>query len=96
VILESAVEATHAVGGILIAEDGGVIEVGEPEAGGDQLEFELVAGRRESGRLVLVGQEFDQEDRETAVVLVGQAVVALDARHSPAATCSRLTAAACA
>jgi diguanylate cyclase (GGDEF)-like protein len=78
VILEAAVEATHAAGGILIADDGGVTEAGEHGAGVDQLEFELVAGRREFGRLVLVGQGFDQEDRMTAAVLVGQAVVALD------------------
>ena len=78
VILEAAVEATHADGGVLVADDGSVIEVGEHEDRADRLEFELVAGRREFGRLVLVGKEFEQEDRMAAAVLVAQAVVAFD------------------
>ncbi|MBA2385403.1 MAG: GGDEF domain-containing protein, partial [Actinobacteria bacterium] len=78
VILESAVEATHAVGGVLIGDDGRKIEAGELEDGTEQLEFELVAGRRSFGRLVLAGTDFDPDDRMTAAVLVGQAVVALD------------------
>jgi diguanylate cyclase (GGDEF)-like protein len=78
VILESAVEATHAEGGVLIDDDGPAIETGNPDSGSDRLEFELIAGRRNFGRLVLSGSDFDPEDRMSAAVLVGQAVVALD------------------
>ena len=78
VILESAVESTHAAGGVLISDEGAAIEVGDPDAGAERLEFELVAGRRDFGRLVLCGSDFEPEDRMTAAVLVGQAVVALD------------------
>jgi diguanylate cyclase (GGDEF)-like protein len=78
VILESAVEATHADGGVLTADDGTAIEVGNPGFGDERLEFELFAGRRQFGRLVLSASDFDAEDRLAAAVLVGRAVVALD------------------
>ena len=78
VILESAVEATHAAGGLLITEDGDAIETGDPDPGFERIEFELRAGRRDFGRLVLLAKQFDPEARMTAAVLVGQAVIALD------------------
>lgn len=78
VIVESAVEATHAVGGVVIAADGSFVETGDVGVGGERLEFELTTGRRSFGRLILVGEEFDVEERMTAASLAGQAVVALE------------------
>ena len=78
VIVESAVEATHAGGGLVIAEDGSVVETGDVVTGPEQLEFELTAGRRSFGRLLLFGSRFDVEERMTATSLAGQAVVALE------------------
>ena len=78
VIVESAVEATQADGGLVIAEDGSVVEVGDVVPGGERLEFELTVGRRSFGRLLLFGSDFDVEERMTAASLAGQAVVALE------------------
>ena len=78
VIVESAVEATQAEGGVVIGEDGSVVETGEILPGSEQLEFELSAGRRSFGRLRLHGSDFDVEERMTAESLAGQAVVALE------------------
>ncbi len=79
VIVESAVEATQADGGVVIAEDGSYVETGNVGAGGERLDFELTSGRRSFGRLLLVGDELrrrgadDRCDRSP-----GQAVVALE------------------
>ena len=78
VIVESAVEATQADGGVVIAEDGSYVETGDVGAGGERLDFELTSGRRSFGRLLLVGDDFDDEERMTAASLAGQAVVALE------------------
>ena len=78
VIVESAVEATHADGGVVIAEDGSFVETGDVGAGGARLDFELRAGLRSFGRLLLVGEKFDVEERMIAASLAGQAVVALE------------------
>jgi diguanylate cyclase (GGDEF)-like protein len=78
VIVESAVEATQADGGVVIAEDGSYVETGDVGSGGERLDFELTTGRRSFGRLVLVGDGFDAEERMTAAALAGQAVVALE------------------
>ena len=78
VIVESAVEATQAEGGVVIAEDGSYVETGDVGAGRERLDFELSTGRRSFGRLLLVGNDFDAEERMTAASLAGQAVVALE------------------
>jgi diguanylate cyclase (GGDEF)-like protein len=78
VIVESAVEATQADGGVVIADDGSYVETGDVGSGGERLDFELTTGRRSFGRLVLVGPHFDAEERMTAAALAGQAVVALE------------------
>ena len=77
-IVESAVEATQADGGLLIGEDGSVIQTGDVVSGPERLEFDLTAGRRGYGRLVIVGSEFDMDERMTAALLAGQAVVAFE------------------
>jgi diguanylate cyclase (GGDEF)-like protein len=78
VIVQSAVEATQADGGLLIGEDGSAIETGDVVTGPERLEFDLTAGRRSFGQLVLIGSDFDVEERMTATLLAGQAVVALE------------------
>jgi diguanylate cyclase (GGDEF)-like protein len=77
-IVETAVEATGAAGGMLIGADGEVVEVGSPGSGSDQLELPLRAGHETFGTLFLFGRSFDEEARLTAVSLAGQSVVALD------------------
>ena len=78
VIVESAVEATQADGGVVIADDGSYVETGDVGSGAERLEFALTLGRRSFGRLLLVGDSFDDEERMTATSLAGQAVVALE------------------
>ena len=78
IIVESAVEATQADGGVVIAEDGSYVETGDVGTGGERLEFDLTSGRRSFGRLVLVGPHFDDEERMMAAALAGQAVIALE------------------
>ena len=78
VIVESAVEATQADGGVVIADDGSYVETGDVGSGRERLEFALTLGRRSFGRLLLVGDGFDDEERMTATSLAGQAVVALE------------------
>ncbi len=78
VIVESAVEATHADGGVVVSEDGSVVATGDIATGPEQLEFELTAGRRSFGHLRLHGSEFNVEERMSAASLAGQAVVALE------------------
>jgi diguanylate cyclase (GGDEF)-like protein len=76
VIVRSAVESTGASLGQLV--DGGnvLIEFGD-EAGPSRIEFPLAAGHETFGTLVLHGDEFGSEQRESARWLVGHAVIAL-------------------
>jgi diguanylate cyclase (GGDEF)-like protein len=78
VIVESAVEATHAEGGLLRADDGSVLTVGDSTAGPRRLEFDLTTGRSSFGTLILLGTDFDADATITAAALAGQAVVALE------------------
>jgi diguanylate cyclase (GGDEF)-like protein len=77
-VVETAVEATGASGGMLIGSDGQVAEVGAPGSGADRLELPLRAGQRTFGTLFLFGRNFDADARATAASLVAQAVIALD------------------
>jgi diguanylate cyclase (GGDEF)-like protein len=76
-IVEAAIEATMAKGGVLVSADGELIQAGIPD-GGDKIEVPLTAGQVSFGSLVLFGDHFDDEERMTAVSLAAQAVVALD------------------
>ena len=78
VIVESAVEATQAVGGVFIGDDGSVAETGDLSEHGERLDFQLTSGRRSFGHLMLIGNEFNPEEKMTAAALAGQAVVALE------------------
>jgi diguanylate cyclase (GGDEF)-like protein len=77
-IVETAVEATGAAGGMLIGAEGQVVEVGTPGRGPDQIEIPLQAGHESFGTLFLFGRSFDDDARLTAASLVGQSVVALE------------------
>jgi diguanylate cyclase (GGDEF)-like protein len=76
-IVEAAIEATMAKGGVLVSADGELIQAGIPD-GDDKIEVPLTAGQVSFGSLVLFGDHFDDEGRMTAVSLAAQAVVALD------------------
>jgi diguanylate cyclase (GGDEF)-like protein len=77
-VLEAALETTRAVGGRVNGSAGEVIEVGDPEAGPGRVRLPLHAGGVSFGSLVLCGPEFSIQDVESASVLVGHGVTALE------------------
>jgi eukaryotic-like serine/threonine-protein kinase len=77
-LVETAVDATGATGGLLVSEGGEIIRKGDPAAGAEKLELALTAGRESFGTLILAGDDFDRDDRETANWLVGHGVIALE------------------
>ena len=77
-IVETAAESTRAVGGRVTGPDGRIVEVGDPEAGPDHIELPLQAGGASFGSLVLYGSEFSVLDLESASLLVGHGVIALE------------------
>jgi diguanylate cyclase (GGDEF)-like protein len=76
VIVETAVEVTGASMGQLVDDGRVLIEFGDG-LGSERLDFPLAAGRERFGSLVLYGDEFTSDDRESASWLVGHAVIAL-------------------
>ena len=78
VVVETAVEATGASGGILVGPSGEVVRVGSPDPDHDLIELQLAAGRATFGTLTLFAAEFDAEARMNAATLASHAVVALD------------------
>jgi diguanylate cyclase (GGDEF)-like protein len=78
VIVETAVEATRASGGMLVGPSGEVARIGSPDPEHELLELPLSAGRSSFGTLTLFAEHFDEEERMTAATLVAHAVVALD------------------
>jgi diguanylate cyclase (GGDEF)-like protein len=77
-IVEAAVEATNAAGGVIVTSSGEIIQTGRPEEGDEKIEVPLTAGEATFGSLMLFGDAFEDEDRMTAVSLASHAVVALD------------------
>jgi diguanylate cyclase (GGDEF)-like protein len=77
-IVETAVESTGATGGSIVGRRGPAVRAGVVDPEEAQFELPLVAGRENFGNLVLYGPEFSIQDFETAALLVGHAVVALD------------------
>jgi diguanylate cyclase (GGDEF)-like protein len=76
VVVETAVEATGAVGATI--QSGGLAAAaGNQHAPGDRLEHPLTVSGERLGRLVLIGS-FDAEDRMTAASLAAHAAVALE------------------
>jgi diguanylate cyclase (GGDEF)-like protein len=80
VIVESAVEATGAVGGRLVVEGKEIARAGDPDAGGGpELEIPLESGAEQALLLLApAGREFPEESRELANWLGSQAAVALE------------------
>jgi diguanylate cyclase (GGDEF)-like protein len=78
VLVETAVQATGAAHGVIVDDEGRLIEVGTQDAGAKKLRVPLSAGRVSFGTLELAGDQFDDDARETAVSLVGHAVIALE------------------
>jgi diguanylate cyclase (GGDEF)-like protein len=77
-VVEAAIEATSAAGGVLVGTSGSLVTAGYPDKGSERLEVPLVAGSINFGSLILFGDEFSEEDRITAISLASHAVVALD------------------
>jgi diguanylate cyclase (GGDEF)-like protein len=78
VVVESAVEATGASGGLVFGPQGELVRAGDPEAPGERIAFPLRAGQSDFGQLVITSPSFDADQVETAASLAAQAVVALD------------------
>jgi diguanylate cyclase (GGDEF)-like protein len=79
VLVETAVEATGAVGGVVVGANDELVTVGEPDEDSERIEQPLLAGQVNYGSMMLFGSSFTDEDRMTAVSLAAQAVVALEA-----------------
>jgi diguanylate cyclase (GGDEF)-like protein len=77
-IVETAIEATGATGGVLVGTSGELVTAGYPDRGKDRIEVPLQAAETNFGSLILFGDDFEDEDRMTAVSLASHAVVALD------------------
>jgi len=77
-IVEAAMEATNATGGVLVGTSGELVKSGYPDKGIARMEVPLQAGHLNFGSLLLFGDDFSDEDRMTAVSLASHAVVALD------------------
>ena len=80
VIVQSAVEATGAVGGRLVVEGTEIARAGDPDAGGGpELEIPLESGAEQAMLLLApAGAAFPDESRELANWLGSQAAVALE------------------
>jgi diguanylate cyclase (GGDEF)-like protein len=77
-IVEAAIEATSASGGVLVGPSGEFVKAGYPDKGRERIEVPLQTGPVNFGSLMLFGDDFEDEDRMTAVSLASHAVVALD------------------
>jgi diguanylate cyclase (GGDEF)-like protein len=77
-IVEAAIEATRAAGGVLVGTSGELVKAGYPDKGAERIEVPLQAGSTNFGSLLLFGDDFSDEDRMTAISLASHAVVALD------------------
>jgi diguanylate cyclase (GGDEF)-like protein len=78
VVVESAVEATEAVGGVVLGPGGELARIGDPDGGEERYALPLRIGDSDFGLLVLSGFGFDGSQIEAAVSLAGQVAVALE------------------
>jgi diguanylate cyclase (GGDEF)-like protein len=76
-IVETAVEAIGAAGGMFVPPKGPVVRSGDLQ-GPDRLQLPLTAGREMFGILVLAAPQFEPEERLTAASFAAHAVVALE------------------
>jgi diguanylate cyclase (GGDEF)-like protein len=79
VLVETAVEATGAAGGVFVGPKNELVKVGSPDTGRERIEQPLLAGQVSYGSLMLFADEFSDEERMTAASLASQAVIALEA-----------------
>ena len=77
-IVDAAIESTGATSGMLLRRQGAAVVAGRTSDGEQRLELPLNTATDKFGTLVLTGPGFSIHDVETAAVLVGHAVVALD------------------
>jgi diguanylate cyclase (GGDEF)-like protein len=77
VVVETAVEATGAAGGVAVGPDGELARVGDPAAGAERIELPLRVATQNFGRLALSGS-FDATQIETATALASQVATALE------------------
>ena len=82
VFVETAVASTGALGGVFVGEQDEIVRTGDPEAGARRLEAPVKAGEETFGTLVLSGEEFTQDQEETANWLAGHAAIALENARS--------------
>jgi diguanylate cyclase (GGDEF)-like protein len=78
VVVESAVEATGAAGGVVLGPQGELARAGDPNAGSERIAFPLRVGSSDFGSLVLTSDSFEADHVETATSLAAQVVVALE------------------
>ena len=78
VIVETAVEATDATGGLVVGLGGEIVQVGSLSGRGERFELPLTAGRQSFGTLTLAGRDFTVDQRRAAATLVAHAAVALE------------------
>ncbi|MFL5927513.1 MAG: diguanylate cyclase [Gaiellaceae bacterium] len=78
VVVESAVEATGAAGGVVIGPGGELARAGDPDATAERLAFPLRVGNSDFGSLVIASDDFEADQVETVASLAAQVVVALD------------------
>ncbi|HVU78618.1 MAG TPA: diguanylate cyclase [Gaiellaceae bacterium] len=78
VVVESAVEATRATGGVVLGPEGELARAGDPDAGTERITLPLRVGSSDFGLLVLTGSSFDAGQVEAATSLAAQVVVALE------------------
>jgi diguanylate cyclase (GGDEF)-like protein len=77
-VVESAVEATGADGGVVLGPDGDLARAGDPDTGDERITLPLRVGSSDFGLLVLTGPSFDAGQIEAATSLSAQVVVALE------------------
>jgi diguanylate cyclase (GGDEF)-like protein len=77
VVLDVEIEATSATSGHVIVNGTVVAQAGQID-GNDRIEIPLRAGEANFGHLTLMGREFNEEARFTAISIAAHAVVALD------------------
>jgi len=78
IVVESAVEATGAAGGVVLGPKGELARAGDPEAGTERLAFPLRVGSSDFGSLVIASDTFEADQVETVASLAAQVVVALE------------------
>jgi diguanylate cyclase (GGDEF)-like protein len=78
VVVETAVEATGADGGLVVNGGREFARTGDPEAGVEKIAFPLRAGVGDFGSLVLAAPSFDRDQIATASSLAANAAIALE------------------